>query len=227
MVEKEERMSTLKHNFLGFSLLLLITIFSFSHEAAAKELKSNSKAEILNHIQDAFQAQTSLTEKPRSLHEIKQILSTHFEHKLIKKYMDENVHPIKDQFIVYGTDFPVYTIPFFSYDENTKVIEEGNQRIIFEFFQAASDGPVEYEDHYEFVKMHKTNKGWKIYSIDSQTQKPEIMKDTIKSEEYTSLNISKNTSFQSMTQALQNDYSILNQSFINQSKVLFLSLMNK
>ncbi|WP_299086729.1 DUF3993 domain-containing protein [uncultured Metabacillus sp.] len=217
----------MKQNFLSFSLLLLIAIFSFSHEATAKELEGNSKAEILNHIQDAFQAQTSLTEKPRSLYEMRLILTPYFENELIKKYMDANVQPIEDQFIVYGTDFPVYTIPFFSYDEHTKVVEEGNQRIIYEFFQATSDGPVEYEDHYELVKMRKTNGSWKIYSIDSQKQKPKLVKDTMRSEDYTTSNMINNTSFQPLIQALNNDSSLFKHSFLNQSKVLFFSLMDE
>src|SRR5687768_4336187 len=121
MSKSQERMSSLRHNLLRCSLLLFIVIFSLSQQALAEELEGSSREAVLTQIKDAFNAQISLTEKARSHEEIKQMLSTYFEDKLIEKYMKENVHVLDDQFIVYGTDFPMYTIPFFTYDESTRV----------------------------------------------------------------------------------------------------------
>ncbi|MGM0873405.1 MAG: DUF3993 domain-containing protein [Bacillota bacterium] len=165
----------MRQKLLHFSLLLFIAIFSFSQQALAEELEGSSREEVLTYLQNAFHAQISLTEKPRSQDEIKQILSTYFENELIEKYVEANVHPLDNQFIVYGTDFPMYTIPFFTYDERTKVLEQANERMIFEFFPATTDGPVGYDDHYEVVKMYKTNEGWKIYSIENESKQPEMI----------------------------------------------------
>jgi hypothetical protein len=166
--------SSLRQKSLHFCFLLLIVTFSFSQQSFAEELEGTSRKEVLTHVQNAFNAQVSLTEKPRTLEEIKQILSIYFEDDLIELYVDSNVHKEGGNYIVYGTDFPMYTIPFFSYDENTKVYEQDNERIIYEFFPASTDGPVVYDDHYEMIKMRKSKDGWKIYSIRNHLKQPKI-----------------------------------------------------
>ncbi|MBO1514607.1 DUF3993 domain-containing protein [Metabacillus bambusae] len=171
----------MRQNRLFCCIILFIVILPFSQQTLAKELEGSSRDEVLTYLQNAFDAQISLTEKIRSKEEIKQILSTYFEGELIENYINENVHPLEGQFIVYGTDFPIYTIPFFTYDVKTKVIEQGDERIIYEFFPASKDGPVEYDEHYEVVKMHKTNEGWKIYSIENETNEPVMIEDQITS----------------------------------------------
>lgn len=216
MSKSQERMSSLRHNLLRCSLLLFIVIFSLSQQALAEELEGSSREAVLTHIKDAFDAQISLTEKARSHEEIKQMLSTYFEDKLIEKYMKENVHELDDQFIVYGTDFPIYTIPFFTYDESTRVLEQANERIIFEFFPASTDGPVGYEDHYEVVKMRNTNKRWIIYSIDNETKQPEMIGEQTTEE---------NAKVQSQLDPynVEATSSYLNQSIKELNEVLFFS----
>jgi hypothetical protein len=176
-VEIKERMSSLRQIRLLCCIILFIVVFPFSQQTFAKELEGSSRKEALTYLQNAFHAQISLTEKIRSKEEIKQILSTYFEDELIDKYINENVHPLDGQFIVYGTDFPSYTIPFFTYDVKTKVIEQGDERIIYEFFPASKEGPVGYDDHYEVVKMRKISEGWKIYSIEYETNEPELIEE--------------------------------------------------
>ncbi|MBZ5748840.1 DUF3993 domain-containing protein [Metabacillus rhizolycopersici] len=178
-------MSYMVRKSLLISLFLCITSLLFSMQAFADELEGSSRETVLRHIQNAFDSQVSLTETARSKEEIKRILSTYFENDFIEKYMKENVHALDDQFIVYGTDFPMYTIPFFTYDENTKVFEHGSERIVSEFFPASSEGPVTYSDHYEVVKMHNTSKGWKIYSIENEVKHQDFVREkTILLEEF-------------------------------------------
>lgn len=167
-------MSSLRQNCLLFCLLFVIVTFSFAQQAFAEELEGTSREEVLTHIQEAFNTQVSLTEKTRSLEEIKQLLSLYFDDELIDMYIDENVQKEDGKYIVYGTDFPMHTIPFFSYNENTKVHEQANERIIYEFFPASTDGPVQYEDHYEVIKLRKERDGWKVYAINTNAKKPEI-----------------------------------------------------
>jgi hypothetical protein len=161
---------------LLISLFLYITSLLFSMQAIADELEGSSRKTVLKHIQNAFDSQVSLTETARSKEEIKRILSTYFENDFIEKYMKENVHALDDQFIVYGTDFPMYTIPFFTYDENTKTFEHKSERIVFEFFPASSEGPVAYNAHYEVVKMRNTPAGWKIYSIENEVKQEDFIR---------------------------------------------------
>ena len=169
---------------LLISLFLCITSLLFSLQAIADELEESSREAVLKHIQKAFDSQVSLTETPRSKEEIKRILSTYFENDFIEKYMQENVHALDDQFIVFGTDFPMYTIPFFTYDENTKVFEYASERIVFEFFPASSEGPVAYDDHYEVVKLRNTPKGWKIFSIENEVKHQDFVREKSITEEF-------------------------------------------
>ena len=170
---------------LLLSLFLCMVSLLFSLQAIADELEESSREEVLKFIQNAFDSQVSLTETARSKEEMKRILSTYFERDFIEEYMKENVHALDDQFIVYGTDFPMYTVPFFSYDENTKVFEHARERIVSEFFPASSEGPVAYGDHYEVVKIHNTPKGWKIYSIENDVKHRGFVREkTILPEEF-------------------------------------------
>lgn len=163
---------------LLISLFLCIMPLLFSMQVIADELEGASREVVLQHMQHAFDSQVSLTEMARSKEEIKQILSPYFENDFIEKYMNENVYALDDQFIVYGTDFPMYTVPFFTYDENTKVFEHGSECIVFEFFPASEEGPVMYDDHYEVVKMHHTSNGWKIYSIETERKLQDFIGET-------------------------------------------------
>ena len=170
---------------LLISLFLCITSLLFFMQAIADELEGTSRKTVLRHIQNAFDSQVSLTETARSKEEIKRILSTYFENDFIEKYMKENVHALDDQFIVYGTDFPMHTIPFFTYDENTKTFEHESERIVFEFFPASSEGPVAYNAHYEVVKMRNTPTGWKIYSIENEVKQEDFLREkTTSTEEF-------------------------------------------
>lgn len=136
-----------------------------SQSVYAAEFETNNREKVLSHLKTAFDAQTSLSEKPRERDEMVSILSTHFDSKLINQYLVENTSEEAGKFIVYGTDFPVHVIPFFNYDENTKIIDGKEQIIVYEYFTASSDGPVSYDDHYEWVKLKNTQHGLKIMEI--------------------------------------------------------------
>lgn len=143
----------------------MIIILVFSQSVVATELDHHNRDNILSHLKSAFHAQQSLTEKPREKKEMVQILSNYFDHDVIKLYLRENMYEENGKYIVYGTDFPNYAIPFFSYDETTQIIDQKDQVIVYEFFHATEDGPVSYDDHYEWVKMEKSQKGLVITEI--------------------------------------------------------------
>jgi hypothetical protein len=207
-------MSSLRQNRLLCCIVLFIVLFPFSQQTLAEKLEGSSRDEVLTNLQNAFDAQISLTEKIRSKEEIKKILSTYFEDELIEKYINENVSPQDGQFIVYGTDFPIYTIPFFTYGVKTKVVEQGDERIIYEFFPASTEGPVGYDDHYEVVKMHKANEGWKIYSIENETNEPVLIEDQITS-------IEDKVENDVVKQSTSNQFKMLNPLEINDTATFF------
>lgn len=148
-----------------YSFLIMIMILMFSQTVFASEVENLNRENILSHLQSAFNAQQSLSEKPREKEEMVHILSDYFDKEVINQYLGENMFEENGQYIIYGTDFPSYVIPFFTYDEKTKIMEENDQIIVYEFFPATSDGPVSYDNHYEWVKLTKTQKGLIITEI--------------------------------------------------------------
>lgn len=150
---------------LGCSLFIIAILLVFSHPVFASDFENLNRENILSHLQDAFKAQQSLSEKPREKEEMVQILSEYFNKDITKQYLKKNLFEEDGKYIVYGTDFPIYVIPFFTYDEKTKIVEEYDQIVVYEFFPASNDGPVSYDDHYEWVKLTKTQKGLMVTDI--------------------------------------------------------------
>jgi len=147
------------------SLLIIAILLVFSHPVFASNLESLNRENILSHLQDAYKAQQSLSEKPREKEEMVQILSEYFDKDITSQYLNKNLFEEDGKYIVYGTDFPIHVIPFFSFDEKTKIVEENEQIVVYEFFPASNDGPVSYDDHYEWVKLSKTHKGLMVTDI--------------------------------------------------------------
>ncbi|WP_226666035.1 DUF3993 domain-containing protein [Metabacillus litoralis] len=156
-------------------LLFFILFFSLSQQVHAKEVDKGFREEILTLVQEAFQSQISLTEEPRTKENIKKILEQSFEEPFISKYFNENVQRLDDtQYIVYGTDFPINTIPFFQYNQDTIVKQEANKAVVYEYFEANNEGPVSFDAYYGVVYLQSNDKGWKINEIVSEKRKPVI-----------------------------------------------------
>lgn len=174
-----ERMSRVGQVRMKVLLMIFIIFFALSqHEyAKAEEPKGKSQSEILSHVQNAFDAQISLTEKPRSKEEMNDILEEFFVESFINVYFKENVESLNNQYIVYGTDLPKHTIPFFQYDGDTVIEIENRHAMVYEYFEANHDGPVSYEDHYEVVFLKKINNDWKVSKIENDVNKPTLKKE--------------------------------------------------
>ncbi|HZH62898.1 MAG TPA: DUF3993 domain-containing protein [Metabacillus sp.] len=173
----------MRQKYLKCSFLLMAIIFLlFSQPISGAELENMSRENILSHLQNAYYAQQSLSEKPREKEEMVHILSDYFDKGLTNQYLKENMVEENGQYIVYGTDFPIYVIPFFTYDEKTKIIEMQDHIIVYEFFPASTDGPVSYDDHYEWVKLLKTSKGLKISKINNYAKNLEGLDRTLQND---------------------------------------------
>ncbi|KAB2337333.1 DUF3993 domain-containing protein [Cytobacillus depressus] len=121
-----------------------------------------SNEELFAFVQAAFQAQVSLSEKSRSLDEVNEMLIPFFTKETINVFSEENLFSEDGLFITYGTDFPQYYIPFFTYTDETKIVRQGDEIFLYEFFPESNDGPVSYESHYEGIKLVKSGEKWKV-----------------------------------------------------------------
>ncbi|KQL18915.1 DUF3993 domain-containing protein [Cytobacillus solani] len=151
----------MKKIFLASITCILLFSFIFPSLSHADSRFSDDKS-VLQFLQEAFQAQVSLSEKFQSMEEIQNTLFPYFTEDYTREFLDENLVAENGKYITYGTDFPLYYIPFFSYTAETKVIRSQDHMYIFEFFPETDEGPVGYESHYEGVKLDKADEVWKV-----------------------------------------------------------------
>ncbi|MBS2968654.1 DUF3993 domain-containing protein [Metabacillus sp. KIGAM252] len=130
------------------------------------------KQRSFNMLQDAYQAQISLGSKERSKTEMKRVLNPYFTDEMANIYLKHNAVKGQKQYIVYGTDFPILSIPFFSYGAETKLKDKGDKRIIYQYFEHTDEGPVTYDSHYEAVTLTKSAGKWKVSSITESKEEP-------------------------------------------------------
>ncbi|MFD2806405.1 DUF3993 domain-containing protein [Litchfieldia salsa] len=137
---------------------------------------------VFSLLKEGFQAQVSLSEYIRTYEEINEILETSFTKDFISKFLDENLFEEGDGFIIYGSDFAPYYIPYFSYSERTKfVYDSSNQKYyVYEKFDASNDGPVSYNEHYALITIQQDGLDWKISDI---TINEELNKDILELKE--------------------------------------------
>jgi hypothetical protein len=123
------------------------------------------EGEVLEFLQSAFMAQVSLSEKGRSLNGVRSILEPYFNESFIQLFLNENIVEESGQYLTYGSDFAPYYIPFYSYSDKTKVVNHHDSIFVVEFFPTVTEGPVNYEGHYEAVELEVTEKGLKVTKI--------------------------------------------------------------
>ncbi|MRX53383.1 DUF3993 domain-containing protein [Bacillus idriensis] len=174
--------------FISSTFTALILFFGFGHAGFAQS--SFNKEDAAELAREAAQTQLNLTENERSLEEIEQALDPYFTDEFIDGYMKENVHKGNEKYIVYGSDFTPYGIPFFNYDENMKFSSENSKLKLYQFFPAEDEGPVSYEDHFETVEFTKEDGSYKISSIQYSDQEPKAEAAEEKKEDDSAINVS-------------------------------------
>ena len=131
-------MKHLLRTFLA-SLAILIAI-PILNVNADRQLNEEEAFRIL---QNAFKTQVALSEKPRSMEEVKESLDRYFTKEYTDDFIEMNVQENMEGegYLAYGTGFALYYIPFFTYDENTKVGYDSDydQWYVYEWFEESSD----------------------------------------------------------------------------------------
>ncbi|WP_455661103.1 DUF3993 domain-containing protein [Pradoshia sp.] len=143
--------------------LAIVLVFPLLNVKADRQL---SEEEAFRLLQEAFDTQVALNEKPRSMEAIEESLGRYFTTEYTEDFIEMNVKENIDGegYLAYGTDFALYYIPFFTYDENTEIgyDRERDQWYVYEWFGESVDGPVSYEGHYEAVGITYEDNGWTI-----------------------------------------------------------------
>lgn len=198
--------------FISSTFAALILFFAFGQ--AGHTETAIGKQEAVDIVQNAADAQLALTETERSLDEIEKTLSPYFTDEFISEYMKENVQKGENEYIVYGSDFTSYGIPFFNYDKEMEFGRENSSLKLYQFFAGEDEGPVSYEDHYEAVEFKEEDGGYKISSIEYADKEPKIEAvHTEKNSEDSPLSVSmlfSNTISDKLRSGIENTESVMN-----------------
>jgi hypothetical protein len=185
---------SIRHYFIMF---IIVTGILFNHQTAkAQEQEPFSREETLEFLKEAFEAQTSLGEKYQTYKQARETLQPYLTDDYAKKFLHENLVHEEDGYTIYGSDFALYFIPFYSYSDETKFVydEEDHKIYVYELFLKTEEGPVHYEDHYETVILTEDQGQWKVSEFINSEAKPDFIKnleertDSKKKQEQTKLN---------------------------------------
>jgi hypothetical protein len=146
-----------------FVVMLVLAISPLAKVGANSTLDKQDAFSLLDH---AFQLQVSLSEKPRSLESIRNLLKESFSEEYTEDFINMNVQKNMDGsgYLTYGTDIALYYIPFFTYSEDTKLgySSTNNQWYVYEWFPGNTEGPTSYDGHYEAIGLIHDNGKWLI-----------------------------------------------------------------
>ncbi|MEH7382345.1 DUF3993 domain-containing protein [Bacillus sp. JJ1533] len=163
------------------SLIGLVTVPT----ATASSNQPLTKKQVFTLLQEAFKAQSSLTLEFRTYDEARQILAPYFHEDYTAAFLEENLMKEEEGYIVYGSDFAIYFVPFYSYTDETKIVfdQEENKIFVYELFTTPESGPVSYQDHYEVITLEKINSHWKITNLAMEDDPPSVTNKATKRRE--------------------------------------------
>lgn len=144
------------------AIIVAVSLFLLPVHIFAAASITDNREKVLDFLQDAFQAQVSLSEKDRTLEEVRAILAPYFTKQYTELFLKENLVKENEMYFTLGTDFAIYYIPFFQFSEKTRIVTEQNQIYVFEFFPGNLEGPVSYESHYEGILLEEMDGEMKV-----------------------------------------------------------------
>ncbi|QOR68374.1 DUF3993 domain-containing protein [Cytobacillus suaedae] len=159
-----------------FIMSIIVLGFLFHHQTV-KAQEPLTREDAFDFLKEAYKAQTSLGEKYQTYKEARETLNPYFTDDYAKLFLEENLVYEEGGYTIYGSDFALYYIPFYSYTDDTKFIydSEKNQIYVYEFFLKPEEGPVDYEDHYETVILIEDEGNWKVNEFVESAKKPEFI----------------------------------------------------
>ncbi|MEH7222380.1 DUF3993 domain-containing protein [Bacillus sp. JJ1566] len=146
--------------------------------ATASSNQPLTKEQVFTQLKEAFQAQSSLTLEFRTYDEVQKTLAPYFQEDYIANFLEENLMKEEEGYIVYGSDFALYFVPFYSYTDETKILfdQEVNKIFVYELFKSPESGPVSYQDHYEVITLEKISSNWLITDLTMEDEAPSVKK---------------------------------------------------
>jgi hypothetical protein len=170
--------------FMKRMIAIIVSVFWLSSftmsESAGAKAQQPTREQVFEILHQGFQAQLKLGGKHGTKQQAVFILTPYFHSSYIQRFLDENLVKEAQGYITYGSDYALYYIPYFSYDDLTNVMyDPKHQKIyVYEHFPAVNDGPVTYGDHYEMMVLGKEHSSWKVEQYQYSEEVPKEVKET-------------------------------------------------
>jgi hypothetical protein len=168
---------------LTFMLFLLPVSLKVTY---AEDGRLGDKQTIYSFLEESQSSQLKLLNEGAMTYErMLEFLSKFMTEDLSERFIAE--HSVREEmkYKVYGTDFPIYFIPFLSYsDVQTKVIQEEDEITVYEYLEANEEGPVLWDDHYVVITLvQKNNRTFIIENIEYSVENPINIKNGLETDE--------------------------------------------
>jgi hypothetical protein len=150
-------------------LLVFLLIVSYSGKSVHAEVSGEIRHEIFTNLQGAYQAQLRVASSPNNQDAARE-LKLFLDDEYASVFFNEALLQKAQGYVGEGPEYLIHYIPFFSFDEQTKVAlhSDQNKAYVYQFFPAVHNERVEYQDHYEMITLVKKQGRWKgqkfIYS---------------------------------------------------------------
>lgn len=151
---------------------VLTVTFVFLCADFAEAGEKPTRASLFETLQSVSDVHLQLTEKERTKTDMISLLEPYMEHAMAAKYVEANAFPEQAGWIFYGTDAPEIAIPFFSYDEDTKVAEKDGSYTVYECVGDQNGGPVSYQKNHQTVTLKNIGGSFKVTDIGQSDTKP-------------------------------------------------------
>ncbi|RSK26844.1 DUF3993 domain-containing protein [Bacillus sp. HMF5848] len=157
------------------TMIILIFLLLSIGQALANNTISND--DVFNFLQEASAAQLTLATDFHSLDDVNATLSSYFTEEYITEFTADHVYEEDEGYIVYGTDVSATFIPFFSYDDRTKVQwnESQSEIYVYEWFTYEDDSPYWFEDQFTVTVIQLSKTGWLISNQFSTKSDPLLL----------------------------------------------------
>ncbi|MBM6617626.1 DUF3993 domain-containing protein [Bacillus suaedaesalsae] len=187
-------------NFVLIVITIIGIMFMPKEMYAAKPMDIE---EIKALLKSADDAQYSLTEKHYSWEEALHTLTPYMTEEFATAFMNEHLFSEEEGYIYYGTDFSIYHIPHYAFNDRTTVVMSADQTKIFVYELFSGTGPVMFKNQYEVVTFVYENETWKINNISYLKELTaeiengtiiEIPKEEVEENESSSIGVQESTS---------------------------------
>jgi ribosomal protein L21E len=163
---------------------IILVVLAIHHPVKASTFKPLDKPGVEEFLKNAYEVQYSLTERHHSWEEASTKLGDYMTNEFSTKFMEEHLFHEEEGYIFYGTDFSIYIVPRYSYNDKTKIVVNPTLKTMYVYEKFNGTGPVVFDSQFETITLKLVGSKWKIANISFETELPDEVKQAITLEEF-------------------------------------------